>query len=177
METFSTRLPTALGSVLRLPWRNNTAHWSTYRLLPILDEQYIWIMWSSRSGHLNAWMEYECEYMNILAYSEMWKVFAVVCVPVCGGLRNGSLWQSASVSVVKLSDSVVLTVWECKCKAFMLLFGFFCLLYDYTKTLELKTIHVQTFLKWGLLSRTAVLKGKKKKGQMANSKCLWYKIR
>lgn len=32
----------------------------------------------------------------------------MVCVAVCGGLKNASLWQLASVSVGKPTDSVVL---------------------------------------------------------------------
>lgn len=48
-------------------------------------------------------------------------MFAVVCVAVCWGMKNVSLWQLASVSAVKLTDSVVFG-------------GFSSFLYD-TKTL------------------------------------------
>lgn len=88
--------------------------------------------------------------MNILAYSEMWKVFAVVCVPVCGGLKNGSLGQLASVSAVKLSDSVVLKQFvsvNAKTLWFYLASSASSMIIRKHLNLELKTIHVQTFRK------------------------------
>lgn len=86
--------PAAQGSVAKASpkkkkkKKKHTVCWSTCRpRCPGLDEPYMWMMWSSRSGRLNAWMQWECEYMNTLAYSEMESVCSGLCTSFVGACR------------------------------------------------------------------------------------------